>query len=266
MSAGYVYFAVSGEWTKIGFTSGDPKSRVDSMKTGNPLGPYLIGWIQSEDALDLEKKLHDAFADKRGEGEWFKIDDADLTQISQEEDLVRGDIEDLPPLNHGYHKYTITGSEYIDRIKELVALNTEATKRINHLEAKKGARKEKPTPSRPSDHNPRARLSQAIKELQRDMDEWSLRNDLHDENTETGTGVVLLDETSLMSLSLETAKANRELVSQMSEYMKRENFLKARINHLERQVKPTKTKESLGKEIRELLREMDEAAKVAKAS
>ena len=82
---GYVYFIqINGmQPIKIGYTT-DPKGtdRFDSAKTYAPFGVTYVANIPSSNAAKLEKELHQRFADKRLNGEWFDISQADAYRIA----------------------------------------------------------------------------------------------------------------------------------------------------------------------------------------
>lgn len=78
---GYVvYFAKSDEHVKIGF-SGATKSRVATLSCveGRPIRVVGLAHVPSvELARRLEAKMHDLFAAKRVEGEWFDLSMSDV--------------------------------------------------------------------------------------------------------------------------------------------------------------------------------------------
>lgn len=74
-----VYFATAGGYMKIGFAA-DPISRVTTV-TRNGKRPAdlpfaadveLIGWVPGD--RQAETDMHARFADRRVDGEWFRID------------------------------------------------------------------------------------------------------------------------------------------------------------------------------------------------
>ena len=59
---------------KIGYSSHEsPLGRFEQFKTYAPYGSEIIGFIQTADAKELETRLHQKFANKRINGEWFEI-------------------------------------------------------------------------------------------------------------------------------------------------------------------------------------------------
>lgn len=81
-----VYFIgqeTNGQITiKIGVAQNIEKRRR-KLQTGNPYELRLLGWLMSKDNYELEKKLHRHFRAKRGLGEWFDIEPADILPILQ---------------------------------------------------------------------------------------------------------------------------------------------------------------------------------------
>ena len=82
---GYVYFIqINGmQPIKIGYTT-DPKGtdRFNSAKTYAPFGATYVANIPSSNAAKLERELHEKFAGKRLNGEWFDISQADAYRIA----------------------------------------------------------------------------------------------------------------------------------------------------------------------------------------
>ncbi len=54
---------------KIGFTAGNPLSRLDALQTGNPNKLSLLKSIDGD--MGLESSLHEQFKESRINGEWF---------------------------------------------------------------------------------------------------------------------------------------------------------------------------------------------------
>lgn len=80
-TAGYVYLIRCGEHYKIGITK-TVSRRLTQFSTKLPVKPELVCSIPSPDMYTLEKELHNRFADKRSNGEWFALDDNDVAYIS----------------------------------------------------------------------------------------------------------------------------------------------------------------------------------------
>tara|TARA_Y100000996_G_scaffold256241_1_gene201609 strand:+ start:116 stop:490 length:375 start_codon:yes stop_codon:yes gene_type:complete len=57
---------------KIGQTS-NMQNRMRNLQTGSPTKLEVVKFIQTEDALMTERKLHDAFSETRIQGEWFAL-------------------------------------------------------------------------------------------------------------------------------------------------------------------------------------------------
>jgi len=73
---GCVYFVkhISGKPIKIGFTKDEtPEKRMKQLSVSFPSGIELIGSIRTENAKELELKLHEKLSGFRLEGEWFFV-------------------------------------------------------------------------------------------------------------------------------------------------------------------------------------------------
>ena len=78
---GCVYFLKHRNFNpiKIGYSSKEtPSERFEQFKTYAPFGGEMLGFILSDDAQKLEKKIHEKYKDKRLLGEWFDIDVTDV--------------------------------------------------------------------------------------------------------------------------------------------------------------------------------------------
>lgn len=77
MTRGYVYFILAGDLAagvrcKIGFTRGNPASRLRDLQCGSPLKLQLYAY--TEGSKEAESIFHDTFAPLRLHGEWFKVE------------------------------------------------------------------------------------------------------------------------------------------------------------------------------------------------
>jgi len=79
-SAGYVYLMQSGKHHKIG-ASVDPDKRRDYLGTKPPFEIEIVCTIETDDMYGLEARLHERFADKRKNGEWFELEKDDVEYI-----------------------------------------------------------------------------------------------------------------------------------------------------------------------------------------
>lgn len=68
---GFVYFAKSGDYVKIGFST-KPKWRTDSFLCGNPYGIELLRVV--EGTRETETAFHHRFKEYRHRLEWFRLD------------------------------------------------------------------------------------------------------------------------------------------------------------------------------------------------
>ena len=57
---------------KIGQTS-NMQDRMRNLQTGSPTKLEIVKFIQTDDALTIERKLHNTFKETRIRGEWFAL-------------------------------------------------------------------------------------------------------------------------------------------------------------------------------------------------
>ena len=79
-SPGYVYLLHSEHGYKIG-KSKRPNERQVEIGTKLPFEVERIGLIETDDMKKLELSLHQRYADKRLNGEWFNLDQEDVDYI-----------------------------------------------------------------------------------------------------------------------------------------------------------------------------------------
>lgn len=79
--SGYVYLLQSPTgFYKIGRAI-NPANRLKTFSVHLPFEVEYICLIQTDDMIGLELELHRRFAAKRGNGEWFALDDADVAYV-----------------------------------------------------------------------------------------------------------------------------------------------------------------------------------------
>lgn len=82
--SGWVYAIASKEdrsLVKIGMTRRTPDERLNQLRPKLPFETELICTIPSDDVIGLERYIHERFADKRVNGEWFRLDYEDVTWL-----------------------------------------------------------------------------------------------------------------------------------------------------------------------------------------
>ena len=80
-SRGLIYLITDKEYTKIGATSYNVEKRLSELQTGNPKKLEVIGSYRVKNKLTTEKFLHKKFKEKNILGEWFKLDQKEITDI-----------------------------------------------------------------------------------------------------------------------------------------------------------------------------------------
>jgi hypothetical protein len=79
----YVYFfrEKTRPYVKIGMSKNCIESRLTQYKTYAPLGVYIVGFIETENATKLEAELHKKYSEKRVCGEFFNMTDDEVMSI-----------------------------------------------------------------------------------------------------------------------------------------------------------------------------------------
>lgn len=64
---------------KIGYSTNEsPLSRFNQFKTYAPYGSEILGFIQTDDAKNIESILHQKYSQKRLNGEWFEMTEKEV--------------------------------------------------------------------------------------------------------------------------------------------------------------------------------------------
>jgi len=80
--SGYVYVVEADNGLyKIGLSK-EPRKRIDALGVKLPYELEIIILIETPDRYELERELHEQFADKRKNGEWFELTSKDLETIN----------------------------------------------------------------------------------------------------------------------------------------------------------------------------------------
>jgi hypothetical protein len=128
---GYVYLATDGELFKIG-KSIDPIKRTEGLASvaradGRPSEIKILHAFPCKDCLYVERFLHATWGHKRKHGEWFDLDERDVSIICEFE---VGDENTIPwdPSETDY--------EYQLTVKIPLSVKTQFMDMMNHLKSK----------------------------------------------------------------------------------------------------------------------------------
>ena len=79
---GFIYVLKCGPHYKIGLSQNVDR-RVEQLSVTPPFDVELIHTIETDDMFKLESFLHDKFSEKRKNGEWFELTEADVEYIKE---------------------------------------------------------------------------------------------------------------------------------------------------------------------------------------
>lgn len=79
----YIYIMKCSSFYKIGYSK-NPANRLKTVRTHNPLEVKIIATLKTNNYIELERKLHDLFYNKRTRGEWFELKEDDLLTLKIE--------------------------------------------------------------------------------------------------------------------------------------------------------------------------------------
>jgi len=68
---------------KIGYTRRTIEQRIKEFKTGNGSDFYIVDSFQSKWGAKIEARIHKAFKHKRINGEWFSLNETDISQFGK---------------------------------------------------------------------------------------------------------------------------------------------------------------------------------------
>lgn len=87
---------------KIGYTRRTPEVRIKEFKTGNASDIYLVSQFKSKWGTKIEAQLHKIFKHKKVNGEWFDLDDDEVTKFDEYCEVYEKNLE-LISKNNTYY-------------------------------------------------------------------------------------------------------------------------------------------------------------------
>lgn len=102
----YLIHAIGTNRYKIGMTLRDVEVRykeLDSKQSPYPL--KFIGYVETYNAREVEKSIHDILKDNRVHGEWFCFDEKDILKVKITIRNQANEPEIPPPPNYQYDVY-----------------------------------------------------------------------------------------------------------------------------------------------------------------
>lgn len=136
----YVYIMKCANYYKIGHSK-NPKNRRSTIQTHNPLSVKICALYKSENAIQIEKDLHNRYSLKRTRGEWFELDETDLIELKVDlgfdfkikiSDINKTDFENTKE-NHETKKYRLNNLDLdnaISHFENLFNVNISNTTKI----------------------------------------------------------------------------------------------------------------------------------------
>lgn len=89
----YLYIIKCQEFHKIGIAN-DVDTRLSQLSTGNPYPLDVVSIYGFQNAETVERALHQRYSDVRVRGEWFGLDDHDISDIDLVCKMLGGELVD----------------------------------------------------------------------------------------------------------------------------------------------------------------------------
>lgn len=91
VKVGYIYILQSEAYYKVGISRNHPNRRRQQLQTGNPNIIRLVKYYKRKDYKSLEQKIHKKLSKYRVNGEWFKCQLDDITNLIERK-LFMGEV------------------------------------------------------------------------------------------------------------------------------------------------------------------------------
>lgn len=111
----YLYIIKCQEFHKIGIAN-DVDTRLSQLSTGNPYPLDVVSIYGFANAETVERALHQRYSDVRVRGEWFGLDDHDISNIEHVCKMLGGKLIETvaevtdDKLEEAEHDYVLTGN------------------------------------------------------------------------------------------------------------------------------------------------------------
>ena len=131
---GFVYFITDGRYVKIG-VSNNPEQRLHTLQTANASKLSLLKVVPSDNPYSLEAALHEHYADKHVNQEWYDI----LGDFKKKElnYLTLKDIEKLLNISHAT-AYKLMQDPKFPAIRIGKSIRVNESDFYNYMDLKKG--------------------------------------------------------------------------------------------------------------------------------
>ena len=87
---------------KIGYTRRTVEQRIKEFKTGNASEFYIVESFRSEWGTKIESQLHRIYSHKKVKGEWFNLDQDDISTFINTCNIIHNNLKLISETNTYY--------------------------------------------------------------------------------------------------------------------------------------------------------------------
>lgn len=84
---------------KIGFTRRRIEDRIKEFETGNGTNLFIVDSFKSKWATKIESKIHKIFKSKKIKGEWFYLNEDDISMFNKYCEIIHNNYEIISTQN-----------------------------------------------------------------------------------------------------------------------------------------------------------------------